>query len=116
MDIRIIDTHIHTWDIEQTEYSWLKGDTSILNRTYRLDELTPQIRKAGVTHGMLVQAANNFDDTGLMLEIAGQNDWILGVVGWLPLLDPQQTEKALRGSFGKNKYFKGVRHLIHNEP
>ena len=35
----IIDTHIHVWNLEQVGYPWLKGNTSILNRTYELAEL-----------------------------------------------------------------------------
>jgi len=112
---KIIDTHVHIWDLQRAEYAWLKNDSSILNRTYKLDELTPQIAKANVTQGILVQAANNMEDTDWMLENAEHNDWITGVVGWLPLTDPVATEKALRQKYLANPYFKGVRHLIHNE-
>lgn len=113
---RCIDTHIHIWDLQKIEYAWLKGNTSILNRTYTIDELAPQINRAGVTHGILLQAANNTDDTDWMLETASRNRWILGVVGWLPLLQPDETEKIFSSKYAKNNYFKGVRHLIHDEP
>lgn len=112
---RIIDTHIHVWDLEKAEYTWLKGDTSILNKTYFIEQLTPQIEKAGVTEGLLVQAANNFEDTDLMMQVALKTEWIKGVVGWLPLLNPEATEKALTEKFCDNQYLKGCRHLIHNE-
>src|SRR5688500_17512849 len=115
MPTKIIDTHIHVWDFDQAEYSWLEGDTSILNRTYRLNELSEERISAGVTEGILVQAANNFHDTDWMLKVALENDWITGVVGWLPLVDPQKTELALESMYKANHYFKGVRHLIHNE-
>ena len=49
MNSGIIDTHIHNWDFERAEYSWLKNDTTILNRTYLIDELNPQIKSSGVT-------------------------------------------------------------------
>ena len=116
MSFNLVDTHIHIWDFKQAEYSWLKGDTSILNRTYSLDELKDERLTAEVTMGVLVQAANNFEDTDWMLKVADETDWINGVVGWLPLLDPIKTEQALQEKYLKNKYFKGVRHLIHNEP
>jgi len=115
MTKHIVDTHIHVWDLERTEYAWLKNDTSILNKTYSIEQLTPHIYKANVTDGILVQAANNFEDTDMMLEVADRTDWIKGVVGWLPLTDPDATEKALTEKYLKNKYFKGCRHLIHNE-
>lgn len=112
---RIIDTHVHVWNLQRAEYAWLKNDTSILNQTYFIERLSPQIAKANVTHGVLVQAANNFEDTELMLETAANTEWIKGVVGWLPLTDPDATAKALTGTFLSNPYFKGCRHLIHNE-
>ena len=56
---RMIDTHIHVWDLGQAKYSWLEGDTSILNRNYALEELETERSKAGVTEGVLVQAASN---------------------------------------------------------
>ena len=60
MTKHIVDTHIHVWDLERVEYEWLKNDTSILNKTYSIEQLTPHIYKANVTDGILVQAANNF--------------------------------------------------------
>jgi L-fuconolactonase len=113
---RIVDTHVHIWNFERAEYSWLKGDTSILNRSYHIEELEQERKKAGVTDGLLVQAANNFEDTDWMLEVAENTDWIKGVVGWLPLANPQQTAKALGERYYNQKYFKGIRHLIHDEP
>jgi L-fuconolactonase len=111
----IIDTHVHIWNFEKAEYDWLKNDTSILHRSYHIDELQPMREEAGITGGVLVQAANNFEDTNWMLQVAAETDWIKGVVGWLPLMDPSFTATALKEYLG-NLYFKGVRHLIHDEP
>lgn len=115
MKKNIIDTHIHIWDLENGRYEWLDGDTSILNRTHLLDELLPAMAGTPVASGILVQAANNIGDTELMLTAAGNNESITGVVGWLPLTDPVRTGALLEERFLKEPYFKGVRHLIHNE-
>lgn len=116
MHQQIIDTHVHIWDFEKAQYDWLNGNTSILNRSYAIDELNEVRKEVNISQGVLVQAANNFDDTDWMLETAAVSDWIAGVVGWLPLLLPAQTQKHLEEKYGRNKYFKGVRHLIHDEP
>jgi L-fuconolactonase len=113
--VKIIDTHIHIWDFAQAEYSWLKGDTSILNRSYAIAELEPARQQAGITEGILVQAANNYEDTDWMLAVAHATPWVKGVVGWLPLQDPAATAEKLV-VYKTNTYFKGVRHLIHDEP
>jgi L-fuconolactonase len=115
MQTGIIDTHVHIWDLKKAEYEWLKNNTSILNRSYEIAELESSRITAGITGGVLIQAANNFEDTNYMLETAAATEWIKGVVGWVPLMDPEFTATALQ-QYMANPYFKGVRHLIHDEP
>jgi L-fuconolactonase len=115
MSIPIIDTHVHIWDLIKVHYSWLQGDDSILARNYLPAELYPQLSKVHVTSAVLVQAANNLEDTELMLSAASQNDWIKGVVGWVPLQDPSKTQALIENWKATNTYLKGIRHLIHNE-
>lgn len=116
MKKNILDTHIHAWNLERARYDWLDGDTSILNRTYLVDELLAEMKHTPVAAGIMVQAANNLEDTDIMLEAARKHDEIIGVVGWLPLIDPAEVLRLLEERFLKEPYFKGVRHLIHNEP
>lgn len=116
MPEKVIDTHVHVWDIEQVEYPWLKGNTSILNRTYHLAELEEERQKSGITAGILVQAANSLDDTAHMLRVAESYPWITGVVGWLPLEDPDATARLLEENYKPGSLLVGVRHLIHDEP
>jgi L-fuconolactonase len=115
MQHKIIDTHIHVWDTDRVQYKWLESEGPLLNRTYLLNELEPDVKQTGITAGILVQAANNKQDTLLMLECAGAYNWIRGIVGWLPLMDPEQTFEAIERLYKKNDIMKGVRHLIHNE-
>jgi len=113
--MRIIDTHVHIWDLEKVQYPWLQGDNSILNRTWRIEEVENDRREAGVIAGVLVQASGNIEDTELMLDTAHKTDWICGIVGWLPLMDANATQQLLEERFLKEKYFKGVRHHVHVE-
>jgi L-fuconolactonase len=113
---KIIDTHIHVWDLQQANYPWLKDDTSILNQTWAIEQLNSERETAGITGGVLVQASSNLQDTELMLNTARKTAWIDGVVCWLPLLHTDDTQQLLDENFLKEKYFKGVRHQIHDEP
>ena len=113
--MRIIDTHVHIWDLQKAQYPWLQGDNSILNRTWRIEEIENDRKEAGVTAGVLIQASGNIEDTELMLETAYKTDWICGIVGWLPLMDTKATQRLLEERFLKEKYFKGVRHQMHDE-
>jgi Predicted metal-dependent hydrolase of the TIM-barrel fold len=110
---KIIDTHVHIWDLENIKYPWLDGDTTILNRSYAIDELEPARKEAGITNGVFVQAEDSFADADYMLAMCETTPWMVGAVCWLPLMDPVAMEKVLTEKYLKNKYFKGVRHLIH---
>ncbi len=116
MSTNIIDTHIHVWNFDKAEYDWLKNDTSILKRSYHIEEIEAERNALGISAGVLVQAANNTKDTDWMLEVAEKTAWIKGVVGWLPLMNTEETERLLTGVYLKNNYYKGIRHLIHDEP
>jgi L-fuconolactonase len=116
MTTRIIDTHVHIWNFDKAEYEWLKNDTSILHRNYAIEDLEAGRQKAGITAAVLVQAANNREDTAWMLDTAARTNWIKGVVGWLPLLQPEATGRALADTYAAHPYFKGMRHLVHDEP
>ena len=115
MNSNVIDTHIHVWNLEQIDYPWLRGNTSILNRTYELEELETQRRAAGITAGVLVQAANSLEETAWMIKAAQKHRWITGVVGWLPLQDPDSTIRVVESDYRPGTLLKGVRHLIHDE-
>jgi len=103
---RIIDTHVHVWDLTRAEYPWLQGDTSILNNTWRIEQLEAERKKAGISEGVLIQASGNMEDTDLMLETAYNTDWISGVVGWIPLMDTEAAQRILDEKYLKEKKLK----------
>jgi L-fuconolactonase len=113
---RIIDTHIHVWDLQRAAYPWLQNDTSILNQTWRIEQLNAERKRTGITEGVLVQASGNMEDTALMFETAKQTPWIKGVMAWLPLMDTGATSEILEGQLLQEKLFKGIRHQVHDEP
>jgi L-fuconolactonase len=49
-----------------------------------------------------------------MLEQSAIYPWMIGVVGWVPLLYPEVAGRAIE-RFGHYPLFRGIRHLIHNE-
>lgn len=110
----IIDTHQHAWDLDRVAYPWLTPEYGPIARTYLPSELEPQLKLAGVTATVMVQSANSYADTEYMFEQAEQYPWIIGVVGWAPLLYPDVAGRALE-RYARNPRFRGIRHLIHNE-
>src|SRR6185503_9160170 len=111
----IVDTHVHVWDLRRAEYNWLRNDASILNNTWHIEQLETERKEAGITAGVLVQAAGNVEDTEVMLETARKTSWIKGVVCWLPLMDAKAAQRMLEEKYMKEPYFSGVRHQVHDE-
>jgi L-fuconolactonase len=111
----IVDSHMHLWDLDEVEYPWLVPDYGPIFRTFTPAEVEPQLRAAGVDRTVLVQAANSREDTESMLRHAAAHDWIGAVVGWVPLEDPGLAAQRLDEEYLANPWFKGIRHLNHNE-
>lgn len=110
----IIDAHQHIWDPSRVNYDWLGPEFEVLNRTFTFDELKPQLHESGVTNTVIVQSADNHEDTTLMLESAAVNKEISAIVGYLPLDKPAVVEKILP-EWLENPLFVGVRNLIHTK-
>ena len=110
----IVDSHQHFWDPEQVYYAWLLPAYGPIYRTFEPAELEPQLRDAGVERTVLVHSADNFEDTAAMLAQAAAHDWIGAVVGWVPLYAHKLAERKL-DELEANPWFKGVRHLNHEE-
>lgn len=110
-----VDAHQHFWKLSEVDYPWLSPQDGPIYATFTPEQLEPQLEEAGIDKTVLVQSANSAEDTASMLVKTDYNDWIGAVVGWVNLLDPDETNKRLE-MYKKNPKFVGVRHLIHNEP
>jgi L-fuconolactonase len=111
----IVDSHQHFWDLDKVEYPWLVPAYGPIYRTFGPAELAPQLAAAGIDRTVLVQAANSYADTDAMLAQAAEHDWIGAVVGWLPLEDVREAAQMLDRRYAADPWFKGVRHLNHEE-
>ncbi|MCR8655940.1 amidohydrolase family protein [Paenibacillus endoradicis] len=110
-----VDAHQHFWNLEKVEYPWLIPAHGSIYRTIEANELEPLLQTNGIDKTVIIQAMDSYEDTDYMLETAEQFSWIAGVVGWVPLNKPEEAAKKLE-LYSKNPRFKGVRHLIHDEP
>jgi len=110
-----VDAHQHFWNFEAVAYHWPTAAEAPIFRNIEAPELEPLLRAAGVDRTVIVQADNSYADTEYMLRTARERAWVAGVVGWVPLDRPDEAGRKLE-EFTQNPHFKGVRHLIHNEP
>lgn len=109
----VIDAHQHVWDLTRASYPWLGPHLAQVNRTFGLEDLRPHLRRAGVDRTVLVQSADNAEDTAHMLEVAAGHPEVAAVVAWVPLDRPDEAATRL-DALRRNPYVVGVRALIHD--
>lgn len=109
-----IDAHQHIWDPSRAEYDWLGPDSPQINRAILFDELVPQLDRAGVDHTVLVQSADNLEDTALMVEAAAVYPQVAGIVAYAPLERPDAAAPVI-ARYASDPLIVGVRTLIHNQ-
>jgi L-fuconolactonase len=109
-----IDAHQHFWDLSSGAYAWPTADDAAIFRSFGPADLGPELGAAGIDATVVVQAIDTLGDTDAMIAAAEANPWIVGVVGWAPLLDARAAEAAIEDRRGRG--ICGIRHLIHREP
>ncbi len=85
----------------------------ILKDDYLPDQLKTELSDLGFDGSVTVQARQTLEETRWILKLAGQYNFIKGVVGWLDLCSPWIEEQL--DEFSKNSKLRGVRHVIHDE-
>lgn len=108
----MIDSHHHFWEIDRFDYSWMP-EGSPLATDYGPEELKPLMANAGVDYTVIVQAVSSPDEARWLLELAEDNEFIAGVVGWVDLTDPEVGHTL--DELQQSKCFVGVRHIWESE-
>ena len=108
----IIDAHQHYWKIARGDYHWMSPELETLYRDY-LPEDMQALRDANHVGGtVLVQAAETEDETRFLLDLAKQNESVLGVVGWVDMEAPDFEQRLDALIEYGNGYLKGIRPMI----
>jgi L-fuconolactonase len=77
-------------------------------------DLAPLLKKSGIDGTIAVQARQCIEETEWLLQLANENPFIKGVVGWVDLRSPQLELQLER--FCYHPRLRGVRHVVHDEP
>lgn len=109
----LIDSHQHLWVMSEREYSWIEPSYGPLFDDFTPERLAPEISASGVTSSILVQAADSYEDTFYMLDVAAHSDFVRAVVAWVPFDRPKEARAAIT-NLAKNSLVKGFRNLSHD--
>jgi len=109
-----IDAHQHFWSYSAAEYDWINDEMAVLQRDFLPQDLEPLLRANGIGGSIAVQARQSLEETRWLLELARQNNFIRGVVGWVDLRS--QDLSAQLDALADEDKLVGVRHVVQGEP
>lgn len=109
-----IDSHQHFWKYNPVKHSWIDDDMSVIRKDFLPSDLKKVYKENGVDSCVAVQADQTLEETDFLLNLADENDFIKGVVGWADLRD-EHIDTVLE-AYHPNKHLKGWRHVVQDEP
>lgn len=108
-----IDSHQHFWQFDPVRDSWIDESMQRIQRDFLPQDLLPVLNKNNFRGCVAVQADQTEAQTHFLLDLANQNDFIKGVVGWVDLLDENIADRL--DFFSTEKKLKGFRHVVQGE-
>ena len=109
----MIDSHHHLWIYKPKNYGWVDDSMSVLKHDYLPEDLALELENSRISGTVVIQARQILEETRWLLELADENSFIKGVVGWLDLRSPDLEQQLLK--FATHPKLVGVRHVIHDE-
>ena len=108
-----IDAHQHFWKFDPVRDSWITDDMSILRRDFLPGDLQPLLQQNNFDGCVAVQADQSEEETCFLVDLAKDNAFIKGVVGWVDL-QADDIEERLK-YFRQHEVVKGFRHILQGE-
>jgi L-fuconolactonase len=111
--MRIIDSHQHFWQYNADQHGWINDSMQVIRRDFMPADLQPLLQQNGVAATVAVQADQTEAETDWLLQLASENDFIAGVVGWVDLRSEQLEERLAH--YANFPQLKGFRHILQGE-
>ncbi len=105
-----IDAHQHYWTLGLGHNDWPPPELAAIHRDFTPDDLRPHLAAAGITKTVLVQAAPNLAETEFLLYVAGREETVAAVVGWVDAWSPTARYDLER--FTRHPKFRGIRPML----
>ena len=108
-----IDAHQHFWQFDPVRDAWIDNTMKVIQRDFLPEDLQPVLAANKVDGCIAVQADQSETETEFLLQLAGENSFIKGVVGWVDLVAENVAQRLAH--FSQNTIFKGIRHIAQAE-
>jgi predicted TIM-barrel fold metal-dependent hydrolase len=89
----IVDSQVHLWKAESADWPWVAGATPQMSEPFTIEKLVPAMDSAGVDRAVIVPPSWPGDRNDYGLEAARRYPDRFGVMGRIPLNDPQMAAR-----------------------
>ena len=110
----LIDSHQHFWNYKPEKHSWINDSMAVIRRDFLPSDLLKVYKEYGIDGCVAVQADQTLEETDFLMDLASENEFIKGVVGWVDLRDEAVDE--ILEQYHPQKLMKGWRHVVQGEP
>jgi L-fuconolactonase len=108
-----IDSHQHFWRYNSVEHQWMTDAMGAIKKDFLPKDLKPVLKESNIDGSVLVQATQTYSETGFLLKMAEESDFIKGVVGWIDLRADNILDQL--DECQKFNKLKGFRHILQSE-
>ncbi|MGJ8681829.1 amidohydrolase family protein [Paraglaciecola sp.] len=109
-----VDSHQHFWKFTEEDYGWIDVEEKVIRKDFLPSQLSTVLTNNNIDACVAVQARQSLEETNWLLELAANNTFIKGVVGWIDIkADDLELQLA---AFNGNSTLKGFRHVLQGEP
>jgi len=111
--MQCIDAHQHFWKYDSVTHSWIDDEMATIRHDFNPADLKPLLEANGLDGCIAVQADQTEAETDFLLQLAKENDFIKGVVGWVDLRSENIRERLAH--YAQFPLIKGFRHVLQGE-
>lgn len=109
----MIDSHQHFWQYHPIKDAWITDNMKVIQQDFMPNDLKEELVKNKIDGCVAVQADQSENETHFLVDQAGNNDFIKGVVGWVELCADNIEERL--NYFSQFNIVKGFRHIVQAE-
>lgn len=108
-----IDAHQHFWHYHPVTHNWINEDMAVIRKDFLPADLAPVLSGNNIDACVAVQADQSERETDFLIQLANENPFIKGVVGWVDLCAENIRERLLH--YRQYPVVKGFRHILQGE-
>ena len=108
-----IDSHQHFWNYHPVKDAWISDDMKVIQQDFMPADLLPILQENIIDGCIAVQADQSEEETHFLLQLAQDNNFIKGVVGWVDFRSENIDDRLQY--FSKFDQLKGFRHIFQGE-